>query len=75
MTCFRPSTEIYYYRCLVVYGDTDKEYKTAKTYPILYLVEVSVHDTDHIAIDAPGMRTLYINIRKVIDDQAQENAV
>ncbi|EFA02140.1 mitochondrial amidoxime reducing component 2 [Tribolium castaneum] len=49
-------------RVLVVYGAKDHEFRTARTYPKMVLIDVSVHDEDHLAIDAPTMRTLYVKI-------------
>lgn len=55
----------YIYRELIVYNETDLEFRTARTYPKMVLIEVSVHDEDHLAFDAPGMRTLYVKLPKV----------
>lgn len=49
-------------RSLVVYGERDFEFRTARTYPKMVLIDVSVHDGEHLAIDAPTMRTLYVKI-------------
>lgn len=47
---------------LVVYGAKDNEFRTARTYPKMTQIDVSVHDHEHLAIDAPTMRTLYVKI-------------
>lgn len=44
----------------MVYDETNFEFITARTYPKMVLMEVNVHDENHFAIDAPGMRTLYV---------------
>ncbi|KAJ8933172.1 hypothetical protein NQ318_011913 [Aromia moschata] len=49
-------------RGLVVYAEKDREFRTARTYPKMVLIDVAVHDEDHLAIDAPTMRTLYVKI-------------
>ncbi|XP_019877248.1 mitochondrial amidoxime-reducing component 1 isoform X2 [Aethina tumida] len=55
-------------RGLIVYGDKDHEFRTARTYPKMVLIDVGVHDEDHLSIDAPTMRTLYVKIPKKTDD-------
>lgn len=52
-------------RELIVYGENDSEFRTARTYPNMVLINVSVHDEEHLAFDAPGMRTLYVKRPKV----------
>ncbi|CAG9765498.1 unnamed protein product [Ceutorhynchus assimilis] len=49
-------------RCLVVYGEKDHEFRSARTYPKMVLIDVSVHDNEYLAVDAPTMRTLYVKI-------------
>ncbi|XP_044269581.1 mitochondrial amidoxime reducing component 2-like isoform X1 [Tribolium madens] len=49
-------------RVLIVYGAKDHEFRTARIYPKMVLINVSVHDEDHFAIDAPTMKTLYVKI-------------
>lgn len=49
-------------RCLVVYKNDANEFRTARTYPRMVLIEISVHDEDHIAVNAPGMRELYVKL-------------
>ncbi|KAG5890165.1 hypothetical protein JTB14_005185 [Gonioctena quinquepunctata] len=49
-------------RSLVVYTEKDKEFRSARTYPKMVLIDVAVHDESHLAIDAPTMRTLYVEI-------------
>lgn len=49
-------------RGLVVYAEKDREFRSARTYPKMVLIDVAVHDEDHLAIDAPTMRTLYVKI-------------
>ncbi|XP_076252650.1 mitochondrial amidoxime reducing component 2-like isoform X2 [Rhynchophorus ferrugineus] len=49
-------------RCLVVYSESDNEFRTARTYPKMVLIDVSVHDDQYLAVDAPTMRTLYVKI-------------
>jgi uncharacterized protein YcbX len=51
-------------RVLVVYGAKDNEFRTARTYPKMVFIDVAIHDEDHLAIDAPTMRTLYVKIPK-----------
>lgn len=51
-----------YYRSLIVYAEKDKEFRTARTYPKMVLIDVTVYDEDHLAVDAPTMRTLYVKI-------------
>ncbi|XP_045478781.1 mitochondrial amidoxime-reducing component 1-like [Harmonia axyridis] len=49
-------------RSFIVYGEKDGEVKSGKPFPQLVKIEVSVHDGNHIALDAPQMRTLYVRI-------------
>lgn len=49
-------------RFLIVYTEREHEFRTARTYPKLLAIDVSVHDENHLAIDAPTMRTLYVKI-------------
>ncbi|KAL1509050.1 hypothetical protein ABEB36_003851 [Hypothenemus hampei] len=56
-------------RCLVVYSETDNEFRTARTYPKMVLIDVSVHDDQHLAVDAPTMRTLYVKIPNKSDSK------
>ncbi|KAJ8919366.1 hypothetical protein NQ315_016459 [Exocentrus adspersus] len=49
-------------RGLIVYAEKDHEFRTARTYPKMVLIDVAVHDEDHLSIDAPTMRTLYVKI-------------
>lgn len=49
-------------RCLVVYSEKDNEFRTARTYPKMVLIDVSIHDDNYLAVDAPTMRTLYVKI-------------
>ncbi|XP_050300005.1 mitochondrial amidoxime-reducing component 1-like isoform X2 [Anthonomus grandis grandis] len=49
-------------RCLVVYSENDNEFRTARTYPKMVLIDVSIHDDQYLAVDAPTMRTLYVKI-------------
>ncbi|CAH1159780.1 unnamed protein product [Phaedon cochleariae] len=49
-------------RGLVVYSEKDHEFRSGRTYPKMTLIDVSVHDENHLAIDAPTMRTLYVEI-------------
>lgn len=44
----------------MVYNAKTYEFQTARTCPKMVLIEASVHDEEHFAIDAPGMRTLYV---------------
>lgn len=53
-----------YFRELLVYHARNKEFRTARTNPHMVLIEVNVHDEHHLAIDAPGMRTLYVKLPK-----------
>lgn len=43
-----------------MYNEKDLEFRTARTFPKMVLIEVTVHDEEHFAVDAPGMRTLYV---------------
>ncbi|KAF2899112.1 hypothetical protein ILUMI_07066 [Ignelater luminosus] len=49
-------------RCLVVYKEGNKEFKTARTYPKMVLIEVTTVDPDTITINAPGMSTFNFNV-------------
>lgn len=49
----------------MVYGENDSEFRTSRTYPKMVLIEVSAHDENHVAINAPGMTTLYVKIPKI----------
>lgn len=55
-------TVIFYCRCLLVYKESDKEFRTARTYPKMVLIEVTTNDPDIITINAPGMGTLNVNV-------------
>ncbi|XP_066254139.1 mitochondrial amidoxime reducing component 2-like [Euwallacea similis] len=56
-------------RCLVVYSEKDNEFRTARTYPKMVLIDVSVHDDNYLAVDAPTMRTLYVKIPTKDDNE------
>ncbi|XP_030745521.1 mitochondrial amidoxime reducing component 2-like [Sitophilus oryzae] len=56
-------------RCLVVYSESDNEFRTARTYPKMVLIDVSVHDDKYLAVDAPTMRTLYVKIPNSQDNK------
>lgn len=60
---------------MVVYGEGNKEFKTARTFPKLLLVEVSVSDSDRVVFNAPGMETLYLNIVKLCKEHKQDKVV
>lgn len=47
-----------------MYNANDFEFRTARTYPKMVLIETNVHDENHFSFDAPGMRTLYVKIPK-----------
>ncbi|VEN40221.1 unnamed protein product [Callosobruchus maculatus] len=49
-------------RFLIVYSDKENEFRTARTYPKMVLIEVAAHDADHVSLDAPTMRTLYVQV-------------
>ncbi|XP_017783244.1 PREDICTED: mitochondrial amidoxime-reducing component 1 isoform X1 [Nicrophorus vespilloides] len=49
-------------RTYLVYGEKNNEFKTARTFPQLLLVQMSVHDKDQIRLDAPGMPTLLFKV-------------
>jgi len=49
-------------RSFVVYDAKAYDCKTARTFPKMVLIEVSVHDETHVAFDAPGMRSLYVKL-------------
>ncbi|CAH0560989.1 unnamed protein product [Brassicogethes aeneus] len=51
-------------RGLIVYGEKDCEFRTGRTYPKMVLIDVGVHDVDHLSIDAHTMRTLYVKVPK-----------
>jgi len=55
-------------RSFLVYGEGNNEFKTARTYPKLLLIELKVHDENHVVIDAPGMRSLYVKLPSENDD-------
>lgn len=54
---------------MVVYSENDNEFRTARTYPKMVLIDVSVHDGNYLAVDAPTMRTLYVKIPNKEDNQ------
>lgn len=54
-----------WFRFLVTFKDSDNEFRTGRTHPRLVLITVSNHDLDHIALDAPGMKTLYVKMPDV----------
>lgn len=58
---------IKYFRELIVYGEKDGEFRTARTYPKMALIEVNVHDENYFSFDAPNMRALYVKIPKAGD--------
>lgn len=45
-----------------MYAEKDRQFRSARTYPKMVLIDVAVHDEDHLAVDAPTMRTLYVKI-------------
>lgn len=49
-------------RSFIVYKEQDREFRTARTHPTMVLIDIDVHDDSHVAFDAPGMRTLYVEI-------------
>ncbi|KAL3284233.1 hypothetical protein HHI36_018396 [Cryptolaemus montrouzieri] len=49
-------------RSFVVYGENDGQIRSGRAVPSLVRIEISVHDENHIALDAPQMRTLYVRI-------------
>ncbi|CAH1957266.1 unnamed protein product [Acanthoscelides obtectus] len=49
-------------RFLVVYSDKENEFRTARTYPKMVLIDVAAHDAEHVSLDAPTMRPLYVRI-------------
>lgn len=49
-------------RSFIVYKESDNEFRTARTYPAMVLIEISVHDEFYIVIEAPGMRQLYVKL-------------
>lgn len=51
-----------HFRFLIVYSEKEHEFRTSRTYPKLSTIDVTVHDENHLAIDAPTMRTLYVEI-------------
>ncbi|XP_048516477.1 mitochondrial amidoxime reducing component 2 isoform X1 [Dendroctonus ponderosae] len=61
------------FRCLVVYSEKDNEFRTARTYPKMVLIDVSVHDDKYLAVDVPTMRTLYVQIP--IKDENKESFI
>ncbi|XP_025836734.1 mitochondrial amidoxime reducing component 2-like isoform X2 [Agrilus planipennis] len=62
-------------RFLVVYRDSDKSYCTSKTFPHMVLIEVTVHDQEYFAIDAPNMRTLYVKIPVTKEDKNNKDNI
>lgn len=56
-------------RFLVTYREDDREFRTGRTYPQLVKVVVSNHDINHVALDAPGMRTLYVEVPETSDSK------
>lgn len=59
-------------RCLVVYKEGNKEVKTARTYPNMILIEVTADDHDHFIVNAPGMKTLRINVPSLNSNNSDE---
>nr|CAI5852359.1 unnamed protein product [Callosobruchus analis] len=49
-------------RFLIVYTETENEFRTARNYPKMVLIEVAAHDADHASLDAPTMKTLYVKV-------------
>lgn len=52
------------FRQLIVYNAADFEFRTARTYPHMVLIEVDIHDESRFVINAPGMETLYVTLPK-----------
>lgn len=52
-----------------MYTEKEHEFRTARTYPKLLLIDVAVHDENHLAIDAPTMRTLYVKLPSEDDEK------
>lgn len=59
-----------YDRSFLVVGAENGEFKTARTFPKMVLIEVGVHDEWHVSFEAPGMRQLYVKIPKEGDVKA-----
>jgi len=59
-------------RSFVVFGENNNEFKTARTFPKMVLIEVSVHDENHVAFDAPGMRSLYVKLPSSEDTEGKQ---
>ncbi|CAH1159555.1 unnamed protein product [Phaedon cochleariae] len=51
-------------RSFVVYHEETKEYRTGRNNPKSVLVEVSARDENHVALNAPDMPTLIVEIPK-----------
>ncbi|XP_044749819.1 uncharacterized protein LOC123310418 [Coccinella septempunctata] len=49
-------------RSFIVYGEKDKEIRSGRALPSLVKVEISVHDEEHIALDAPNMEKILVRI-------------
>lgn len=45
-------------RSLIIFTSKDHEFRTARTYPNLMLISVTVKDKDHLLLNAPNMSTL-----------------
>lgn len=55
-------------RSFVVYGGPENEVKNGNGLPSLVKIEVSVHNGEHIALDAPQMRTLYVKVPELTEE-------
>ncbi|XP_025837383.1 mitochondrial amidoxime-reducing component 1 [Agrilus planipennis] len=61
-------------RSFVVYNEKSNGFVTARTYPKMVLITLVEHLPlqNHVAIDAPGMRTLYVKVPSLDDDVRTE---
>lgn len=48
-----------------MYNSADCEFRTARTYPHMVLIEVDVDDEMRFVINAPGMETLHVQMPKL----------
>ncbi|KAL3284232.1 hypothetical protein HHI36_018395 [Cryptolaemus montrouzieri] len=55
-------------RSFAVYGEKDLTIKNGTTIPSLVTIRISIHDENHITLDAPQMETLYVRIPYRRDD-------
>lgn len=53
---------IFNFRSFVVYGEANNEFKTARTYPKLVLIEASANNNGEVVFSAPGQDQLIVEL-------------